>query len=110
MACGRERRPCRPGMAGRSRCRRCWWRTNRRRVACGSCRPFLRDISSQRRREAELRESEERFRMLSDAATDGIAVTRAGRFLEVNRAWCRMFGYTESELEDMPAAAVVLSL
>jgi PAS domain S-box-containing protein len=69
---------------------------------------ILRDISTQRRREAELRESEERFRMLSDAATDGIAVTRAGRFLEVNRAWCRMFGYTEPELEDIPAAAVVV--
>jgi PAS domain S-box-containing protein len=69
---------------------------------------ILRDISTQRRREAELRESEERFRMLSDAATDGIAVSRAGRFLEVNRAWCRMFGYTELELEDIPAAAVVV--
>ncbi len=69
---------------------------------------ILRDISSQRRREAELRESEERFRMLSDAATDGIAVSRAGRYLEVNRAWCRMFGYTEPELADIPAAAMVV--
>jgi PAS domain S-box-containing protein len=69
---------------------------------------ILRDISVQRRREAELRESEERFRMLSDASTDGIAVARAGQFLEVNRAWCRMFGYTESELEDIPEAAMVV--
>ena len=69
---------------------------------------ILRDISVQKRREEELRESEERFRRLSDAATDGIAVTRAGRFVEVNRAWCLMFGYTEAELEDIPAAAVVV--
>jgi PAS domain S-box-containing protein len=69
---------------------------------------ILRDISVQKRREEELRESEERFRMLSDAATDGIAVTRSGRFLEVNRAWCRMFGFTEAELQDIPAAAVVV--
>jgi len=68
---------------------------------------ILRDISVQKRREEELRESEERFRMLSDASTDGIAITRGGRFLEVNRAWCRMFGYTESELEEIPAAAMV---
>lgn len=57
--------------------------------------------------EEELRESEERFRRLSDAATDGIAITRAGRFLEVNRAWCRMLGYTEVELEHVPVAVIV---
>jgi PAS domain S-box-containing protein len=68
---------------------------------------ILRDISVQKRREEELRESEERFRRLSDAATDGIAITRAGRFLEVNRAWCRMLGYTEVELEHVPVAVIV---
>jgi PAS domain S-box-containing protein len=51
-----------------------------------------------KRAEAAVRESEERFRRLSDASTDGIAVSRAGRFLEVNQAWCNMFGYTEAEL------------
>ena len=69
---------------------------------------ILRDISVQKQREEELRESEGRFRMLSDASTDGIAITRAGRFMEVNRAWCRMFGYTEAELEEIPAAAMVV--
>ena len=51
-----------------------------------------------KRAEAAVRESEERFRRLSDASTDGIAVSRAGRFLEVNQAWCNLFGYTEAEL------------
>ena len=64
---------------------------------------IMRDISVQRRREDELRDSEERFRRLSDAATDGIAISRDGRFLEVNRAWCRMFGYDEAELSRISA-------
>ena len=64
---------------------------------------IMRDISVQRRREEELRDSEERFRRLSDAATDGIAVSRDGRLLEVNRAWYRMFGYDEAELQRVSA-------
>lgn len=43
-----------------------------------------------------LAESEARFRRLSDASTDGVAVSREGLLREVNAAWCRMFGVTES--------------
>jgi PAS domain S-box-containing protein len=42
-----------------------------------------------------LAESEARFRRLSDASTDGVAVSREGLLREVNAAWCRMFGVTE---------------
>ena len=42
-----------------------------------------------------LAESESRFRRLSDASTDGVAVSREGLLREVNAAWCRMFGVTE---------------
>ena len=69
---------------------------------------IMRDISVQKRREEELRESEERFRRLSDASTDGIAVSRGGQFLEVNRAWCRMLGYTEAELPGVVATDIVV--
>lgn len=50
----------------------------------------------------ELRASEDLFRRtLQDAAT-GIAVTDlAGRYLEVNTAYCRMVGYTADELRAM---------
>jgi len=40
-------------------------------------------------------ESEARFRRLSDASTDGVAVSREGLLREVNAAWCRMFAVTE---------------
>ena len=43
-----------------------------------------------------LAESEGRFRRLSDASTDGVAVSREGLLREVNAAWCRMFGVTEA--------------
>jgi PAS domain S-box-containing protein len=42
-----------------------------------------------------LAESESRFRRVSDAATDGVAVSREGLLREVNAAWCRMFGVSE---------------
>jgi PAS domain S-box-containing protein len=47
----------------------------------------------------KLRESEEQFRNMFNAAAIGIAVsTPQGRFLQVNAAYCRMLGYTEEEL------------
>jgi PAS domain S-box-containing protein len=45
----------------------------------------------------ELAQSEARFRRLSDASTDGVVISRAGLVLEVNAAWCRMFGLSEQE-------------
>jgi PAS domain S-box-containing protein len=43
----------------------------------------------------ELAQSEARFRRLSDASTDGVVISREGVILEVNAAWCRMFGVSE---------------
>jgi PAS domain S-box-containing protein len=45
----------------------------------------------------ELAQSEARFRRLSDASTDGVVISRDGVVLEVNAAWCRMFGIAERE-------------
>jgi len=47
---------------------------------------------------AALRESEERFRILADAAFEGIAITEAGRFTDVNDQFARMLGYEPDEL------------
>ena len=55
-------------------------------------------LDRRRESEEELRASEERFRGLSDAAFEGIAITEEGRFLETNQAFARMFGYEPSEL------------
>ena len=46
-----------------------------------------------RRQEEALRESEERYRSLSTATTEGIVLHDGGRILEVNDAYLRMFGY-----------------
>jgi PAS domain S-box-containing protein len=46
---------------------------------------------------ARLRESEERFRVLSEATTEGIVVHQDSRHLLVNAAFARMVGYAPEE-------------
>ncbi|MEX1021082.1 MAG: PAS domain S-box protein [Litorilinea sp.] len=59
----------------------------------------VQDVTEHRRVEISLRDSEERFRRLFAGASTGIAVTDAqSRFVQVNPAYCAMFGYAESEL------------
>lgn len=51
------------------------------------------------RAEQELRISEARFRSIFEQAAAGVAVVSPeGRFLQVNQALCRLFGYGEDEL------------
>jgi PAS domain S-box-containing protein len=54
-----------------------------------------------------LQESEARFRRLSDASKDGVAVSRYGILREVNAAWCRTFGVTEDRAIGSQAAMIV---
>lgn len=49
-------------------------------------------------RTAELKESEERFQELSNAAFEGIAIHEDGRILAANPALAEMFGYELSEI------------
>jgi PAS domain S-box-containing protein len=58
----------------------------------------VRDITERKQAEQELRESEGRFRRLSDAAEEGILIHDAGLILEANEALARMFGYSVEEL------------
>ncbi|MGZ3670452.1 MAG: PAS domain S-box protein [Bdellovibrionota bacterium] len=48
-----------------------------------------------------LAESEARFRLLSEAASEGVAIHERGRLLVANELMGRMFGYTPAELLDM---------
>ncbi len=62
------------------------------------------------RREAvreDLRDAEERFRGLSEAAFEGIAISEGGRLLEVNDPFAAMFGYEPQEMTDMDALQIV---
>ena len=62
-------------------------------------RELLAEIAEHKRTEAELRESEERFRATFEQAAVGIAhVDLDGRFLRVNRRLCEMTGYPGAEL------------
>ena len=57
------------------------------------------DVTARKVIEARLHESEERFRAAFDYAPIGMAlVAPDGRFLQVNRALCRILGYDEREL------------
>ena len=59
----------------------------------------IADVTEQKRTEEALRESEARFRGTFENAAVGIAhVDKAGRWIYVNGALCRMLGYTREEL------------
>src|SRR5438552_4366280 len=57
------------------------------------------DITAQRKAEAALRESEERYRRTFELAGSGLALVGLdGRFLSVNRRLSEFLGYSENEL------------
>src|SRR5579862_1472391 len=59
------------------------------------------------RERAVVTASEERFRRLSDASTDGVIVSRDGLIVEVNAALCQMFGADGSAMIGMFVSALV---
>jgi PAS domain S-box-containing protein len=60
-----------------------------------------RDISEHRRVEEALRESEERFRRLSEAAFEAIAIHEKGKIVDANLTYAQMFRYEPSEVIGM---------
>jgi PAS domain S-box-containing protein len=59
---------------------------------------LLLDITDRKEAEEKLRESEERFRGLSEAAFEAILVHDGGRIVDVNHALCELVGHPWHEL------------
>ena len=70
-------------------------------------RRLRREVFERKRDEEKLRESEGRFRSLSDAAFEGIAITHEGRIVDANGAFIDMFGYGLEELVGQEAQMLV---
>jgi PAS domain S-box-containing protein len=60
---------------------------------------YGRDVTSQKRAESRLQESEERYRHILAVAPDVITITRLadGRYIEVNDYFCNLTGYSREE-------------
>jgi PAS domain S-box-containing protein len=68
----------------------------------------LRDITGLKRAEGELRESEQNYRSIFNAANDAIFVhdMETGRILDANVKTCEMFGYTQEEICNLDVEAI----
>ncbi|HEY2789053.1 MAG TPA: diguanylate cyclase [Gaiellales bacterium] len=55
------------------------------------------DVTAMKRAEEQARESEERFRLLSEASRDSVIVHTGGTIVEVNQAFCDQFGWSADE-------------
>ena len=66
---------------------------------------IVEDITQSKRVQEALEESEERYRTLFEAANDGVALVKDGRFREINRKVLELFQRSEAEmLGGSPAA------
>jgi PAS domain S-box-containing protein len=66
----------------------------------------IRDITERKQAEQALRESEERFARLSEAAFEGVAITIQGIVQDANEQMARLFGYRLDELIGLRAIDV----
>ena len=58
----------------------------------------INDVDEKVRKEKELLESEQRFKLLSEASQEGILIHNKGEILEVNDLLCSLVGYSKKEL------------
>jgi PAS domain S-box-containing protein len=59
---------------------------------------YVRDITDRKKIEEALQESEEKYRIVAEGASEGIAIIRDGRLEYVNPCLAHMAGYTVEEL------------
>ena len=71
-----------------------------RALADGRFISIVRNISQREQIEAQLRESNERFRLLSDSSLTGIYLIQDNKFRYINPAFAHIFGYEIEEIVD----------
>lgn len=64
---------------------------------------IVRDVTKSKKEEAALRQSEDRFKMLSEAAFEAIIITKKGKTITTNKAFSDLFGYSPDEVIGMNA-------
>ena len=67
----------------------------------------VEDIGKRKEAEEELKQSEERFRVLSQEVAEGLVLSENGKILDANRSLTEMFGYSLDELVGMEAIELV---
>jgi two-component system, cell cycle sensor histidine kinase and response regulator CckA len=73
-----------------------WYEVRAYRIPQGLIVSF-QDITERKRTEQQLRESEQRYRVLSEASFEAIVIHRNGIPLEINQSAARIFGYASPE-------------
>lgn len=68
---------------------------------------IVQDITERNQAETALRESEEKYRTLITATTDGVYIAQDEKFIFANPALPANLGYTPEEFENMPFAQVL---
>src|SRR3954467_5533014 len=64
----------------------------------------VEDIGKRKEAEEELRQSEERFRVLSEEVVEGLVLSENGRIIDANRSLTEMFGYSLDALVGIDAS------
>jgi PAS domain S-box-containing protein len=85
-----------------------FWLVYKALVEVGLVRPFdvlFRNVSQSRQ---QVLESEERFRTLSSATFEGIAITENGRIVDVNEQLLAMLGRSRDEMVGEPVSAFLM--
>jgi PAS domain S-box-containing protein len=59
---------------------------------------LIRDISEEKKAQIDLKESEERFRILSNASFEGVIIHEKFKIIDVNKAFIELTGYSRREL------------
>ncbi|RPH74259.1 PAS domain S-box protein, partial [bacterium] len=82
----------------------CWYQWNTRGIydAAGAlveCQSVGRDITTERQQAKKIRESEERFRAITDLSPFPVSIIDGrGNFLYVNNTFSQLFGYTLQDI------------